>query len=316
MSVPPFTSLPDAPAPRVLPLHHYPWAFPPPSLSVSFMSAALPGVPAASVRPPGFPSVLSAPPSAPVFPSLSSAVPPPSAQPPAFSIPSLSAHPSAPGLGSVHGVSAALALFSPFAVSVSSNPPVVSSATPVFAFAAPAVVQSSIPLSFPHASAFSTQFAVSPSLPFPAAPDDAFDPGYPDAVPRDLEAPIPASLPDSYLSEIHRMLSYMIDLFPQAAGSPSVVPPPCALFEDFFGPASIPPQPIHFNWFERVCTALSGADARLASLLASGRWDFSFLPSRSPAYAVRGDFAQGCAAPINPSLSLFERPLRPNHQLG
>ena len=62
---------------------------------------------------------------------------------------------------------------------------------------------------------------------------------------------------------------------------------------------------------------LTDADACLAVFLALGRDDFSFLPSRFPAYAVRGEFAQGCASPINPSLlSLFEHPLRSNHQLG
>ena len=287
MSVPPFTSLPDASTPRVLPPRLYPLAFPPPP-----SSAPLPGVPAASVRPPGFPSVLSAPPPAPVFPSLSSAVPPPFAQPPAFSVPSLSAHPS------VHGVAAAApALFCLYAVLVSSNPPVVSSAPPVFASAplcppsaVPAVVQSGIPPTFPHASASSAQFALPPSHPFPAAQDDVFDPGYPDMVPRDPEAPIPASLPDSYRSEIRRMLSCVINLFLQAAGSPSIAPPR-ASFEDFFRPALIPRQPIRCNWFECVRMVLSDADARLASFLASGHSDFSFLPSRSSAYAVSGDFA-------------------------
>ena len=113
------------------------------------------------------------------------------------------------------------------------------------------------------------------------------------------------------------MLSYVIDLFPQAAGSPSVPPPPRAVFEDFFGQSSLPRQLIHFNWFERVRTALSDADARLASFLAAGRSHFSFLPSRSPTCAVHSDFAQGCASPVNPSLlSLFECPLRPSHHLG
>ena len=77
------------------------------------------------------------------------------------------------------------------------------------------------------------------------------------------------------------MLSYIIDLFPQAAGSPSVAPPLHALLEDFFGPASIPPQLIHFNWFERLRTALTDADACVASFLASGRSDFSFALSCS-----------------------------------
>ena len=64
--------------------------------------------------------------------------------------------------------------------------------------------------------------------------------------------------------------------------------------------------------------ALADADTRLAAFLASGRRpDFSFLRSRLSQYAVRGDFAQGSAAPVNPSLlALFKRPLWPNLQLG
>ena len=64
-------------------------------------------------------------------------------------------------------------------------------------------------------------------------------------------------------------------------------------------------------------TALSEADARLASLLASGQAESSLLPPRSTQYAVRGENALGSAVPVNPSLlSMFERPLRPSLQLG
>ena len=262
MCAPSFASLQDASAPHFPLLLLHPSAFLPPSSVSSLPSAPLPRFPVASVPPPpGVPFVLSAPPSAPVFRSLSSAVPSPSALPPAFSISSLSAHMSAPRLGSVSGVAAAAAvpaavpaLFCRFAITVPSDPPVVSSAPIVFASAplrtpssAPTVAPSGVAPHFPHASASSAPFVVSPSHPFGAAPDDAFDTGYPDAVSRDMEAPVHAVLHESYCSEIRRMLSYVIDLFPQAAGSPSVAPPPLALFEDFFAPASIPPQPIHFK---------------------------------------------------------------------
>ena len=64
-------------------------------------------------------------------------------------------------------------------------------------------------------------------------------------------------------------------------------------------------------------TALSEADTRLASFLASSRPDYLFLLSHSAQYAVRGEFAQGSATPVNLSLlSLFKHPLRPNLQLG
>ena len=113
------------------------------------------------------------------------------------------------------------------------------------------------------------------------------------------------------------MYAYIVDLFPQATGSPPVNPPPRALFEDFFTLASAPQQPIYLNWFEHVWVAFTDADTHLAAFFTVGPPDFSFLPSRSSQYEVRGDFAQGSAAPVNPSfLALFERPLRPNLQLG
>ena len=86
------------------------------------------------------------------------------------------------------------------------------------------------------------------------------------------------------------MMSFIVDLFPQAAGSLLVLPPPRALFEDFF---SSPPFPIFLNWFERIRSALLEVDSCLASFVASGRDDFLFLPSRSSTCAVHGDFALG-----------------------
>ena len=55
----------------------------------------------------------------------------------------------------------------------------------------------------------------------------------------------------------------------------------------------------------------------MAASLAAGHSDFSFIPSRSPTYAVHGDFAQGRAVPVNPSLLLlFERNLKSSLLLG
>ena len=99
------------------------------------------------------------------------------------------------------------------------------------------------------------------------------------------------------------MMAFIVGLFPQAAGSPSVPPPPRALFEDFF--SSPTPPPIFLNWFGRVRSALEEADSRLASFVASGLGNFLFLPSRSSTYVVHGDFALGGAAPVNPSLLSF-----------
>ena len=55
----------------------------------------------------------------------------------------------------------------------------------------------------------------------------------PGAVPSVLDPGV-AAVTESVHSEFCRMMSFIVDLFPQAAGSPSVSPPPRALFEDFF----------------------------------------------------------------------------------
>ena len=75
--------------------------------------------------------------------------------------------------------------------------------------------------------------------------------------------------------------------------------------------------PVFLDWFARLHTSLYETDARLASLLASGRPDSSLLPQSLSQYAVHGDFASSAAVPVSPSLlSMFERFLRPSLQLG
>ena len=138
----------------------------------------------------------------------------------------------------------------------------------------------------------------------------------PEAFPRVFD-PVSPTLTESARSEFRCMMSFIVDLFPQAAGSPSVPPPPRALFKDFFSSFVPPPPLIFLNWFERVRSALADADSRLASFVASGRGDYLFLPSRSSTYAVHGDFVFSGVAPVNPSLlSLFERRLKPTHHVG
>ena len=96
-----------------------------------------------------------------------------------------------------------------------------------------------------------------------------------------------------------------------------MAPPPRALFEDFFTPSALPQQPIFLNWFEWAHATLADADSRMVASIAAGCSDFSFIPSRSPTYAVHGDFAHGRAVPLNPSLlSLFKRQLKPSLLLG
>ena len=149
-----------------------------------------------------------------------------------------------------------------------------------------------------------------PAAAFAFAPENPFDPGFQDSPARDPEVP---PVPDSVLTGIRRMYAYLVDLFPQAAGSPSDAPPPRALFEEFFSPSATPHQPVFLSWFERVHTALSDADSCLASLLASSRAESGLLPPCLVQYAVRGEFALGSVVPVNPFLlSMFDKPLRPS----
>ena len=91
----------------------------------------------------------------------------------------------------------------------------------------------SSPVAFPGPSSASALFAPTPLVP----PDDVAL----DALPCDVDPSVPVAVPDSARSEFRQMLSFIVDLFPQAAGSPSAPPPPRALFEDFFG-SSAPPS--------------------------------------------------------------------------
>ena len=112
------------------------------------------------------------------------------------------------------------------------------------------------------------------------------------------------------------MMGFIVDLFPQAADSPSVSPPPRTLFEDFFSSSTPFSPPIFLNWFERVRSALSEADSRLASFIVSGRRNFVSSLSILHLCCSRG-LCFGGVAPINPSLlSLFERRLKPSHHVG
>ena len=164
---------------------------------------------------------------------------------------------------------------------------------------------SSVPLSY---AAASSSFVAPDELPEGAAPD---------SLPQDEDSAVPVAVPEFTRSEFRRMLAFLVDLFPQAAGSHSAPPPPRALFEEFFGSSAPRPLPIFLSWFERVRMALADADACLASFLSSGSSDFSFLPPRNTSYAVQGDFALGHTVPVNPFLSsLFERQLKPSYHVG
>ena len=128
---------------------------------------------------------------------------------------------------------------------------------------------------------------------------------------------MPPPLSDSARAEVRHMYQYLVDLFPQSAGSSQAPPPPRALFEEFFAVPSSPHQPVFRTWFERVSSTLAKSDSRISSLLASGRLESSLLPPRNARYSVGGGSSLGSAAPVNPSLLvMFERPLRPSLHLG
>ena len=173
----------------------------------------------------------------------------------------------------------------------------------------------------PRSGAYAIPSAPPPSA-FAYPTDDPFAPGFADqeasaaAVP-DPEAPLPPLVQESICAEVRRMYQYLVDLFPQAAGSSQAPPPPHALFEEFFAPPSSPHLPLYLSWFERVRSALYEADFRITALLASGRSEALLLPPHSVQYSICGDHASDSAAPVNPSLlAMFERHLRPSLHLG
>ena len=171
-------------------------------------------------------------------------------------------------------------LFRPFAAEPAPSVPVPSAPLP-----------STLPSAPSAPVVYLGTFSSSAPPPFLSAPsfvalDELLEDATPDSLPRDVDLAVPAAVPESVQCKIHHMLSFLVDLFPQAAGTSSAPPPPHALFEDFFG-SSAPTSPVFLLWFERVRMALSDGDARLALFLSSGRADFSFLPPRNSFYAVQ-----------------------------
>ena len=182
-------------------------------------------------------------------------------------------------------------LFRPFALdpSPSSSSLPVSSAPPPPGFSGPPPDFSSSSFSFPDSSAPPPD----PSASFAFGSEDLLEDSPPDAVPRVLDPGASVAFPDSVHSEFHRMMAFIVDLFPQVAGSPSVPPPPRALFEDFFSSPTPSSSPIFLNWFGRVRSALEEADFRLASFVAFGRGIFFSLlcglpPMRSMGISLWG----------------------------
>ena len=264
---------------------------------------------------------------APLLPSSSS----PASAPPLSSAPAVAPPPadfSRPALSSVWpylvvpgggggGGSALAPAVSAAPVSLSASPPPSSYAPSLFrSFSAdPGPSALAPPVSFtpslssapaallaPSSSALSAPDSLSFGIPASSSPFVAPDELPLGAAPDALPSEVDPAVPDLVQSEFRRMLSFLVDLFLQVAGSQSAPPPPRALFEDFFGSSAPHSPPIFLSWFERVRMALAEADSRLASFLSSGRSDFSFLPPQNFAYAVKGDFVSGQAVPVNPSL--------------
>ena len=142
--------------------------------------------------------------------------------------------------------------------------------------------------SIPFASARATPGVSAPSgsggpppATFAFPPEDPFDPGFQGSAALDPEVLPPPLVPEPVRAEVRRMYSHLVDLFPEVASSPSAAPPPRALLEEFLSSSVAPHQLVFLSWFERVCTAFSGADSLLASLLASGHAESGLLPPRS-----------------------------------
>ena len=177
-------------------------------------------------------------------------------------------------------------LFPPFSVSEPASISPLGSASVASGFASTASGFASAP---GPSSGLLPQSAAPPGASAPPPSAFAFAPGFADSVAPDPETPQPPLVPDSVRAEVRRMYHYLVELFPQAAGSPQAPPPPLALFEDFFAPASTPHQPVYLSWFERVRSTLLETDSRVASLLASGHSEASLFPPRSVQYAVQGE---------------------------
>ena len=218
---------------------------------------------------------------------------------------------SAPGIGSSPGVSLASGVHAvpplthPGFTAASALPSVCSAplgsavglsgftsapAGSTFGFAGPAPPPGPPP-AFHPLSGHSVPPSAPPLLDFDTGADDAFAPGFGDpdssgAAALDPGAPTPSPLSDSARAEVRRMYQYLVDLFPQSAGSSPAPLPPRALFEEFFAAPPFPHQPVFLSWFERVQSTLSDADARILALLASGRPESSLLPPRLSQHSV------------------------------
>ena len=252
-----------------------PPGFPPLSTPSSLLFVPPPAVSASPSLPPGV-SVLTPPSSS----LLSSA-------------PSVLSGLSAPALGSSPVISAVPqlppgpqpSLFQPFTLS---DPPLLSSVSALAPLGSASLGFTAGPSGFASAasgSAFGhTGFApqpgpssafppfsgdsATPSAPplseFAYPPDDPFAPGFADPEASSSAAPVPLPLSDSARTEVRRMYQYLVDLFPQAAGSSQAPPPPRSLFEEFFATLSSPHRPVFLTWFERVRSTLAEADSCIA----------------------------------------------------
>ena len=211
----------------------------------------------------------------------STSIPPPSSS----SAPSTSARPPVvfPPLPPALALAPSTPSFAPFLRSPALTVPalirpVVSAPSLVPAFSALRFPLASTPASAPGLGAF-PGVSAAPAVPVaqaapvaPAPPSAPFAFGlsedFPDDVPPDtLPCDQEPAVPDFVRSEFRRMLAFIVDLFPQAVGSPAVPPPPRALFEDFFGSSSLPSSPVFLNWFELVHTALPDADTHMSSFM-------------------------------------------------
>ena len=157
------------------------------------------------------------------------------------------------------------------------------------------------------ASATSGAGGPPPAAAFAFTSEDPYDPGFLDSASRDPEVPLPPTVPDSVCAEIRKIYAYVVDLFPQAAGSLRMLflLVPCL--------KSSSPCP-------RLRTNRSfSSGSRGCALLLRMRilvWR-SVGPSLACSCLVRlSMWLRGTFCLVWRFLSMFERPLRPSLQLG
>ena len=116
-------------------------------------------------------------------------------------------------------------------------------------------------------------------------------------------------------SEYRRMLDFIIACFPESKGDEVSARASRLVCESIFPSSSAdpsPPLPL-LNVIQRVQTALSDADERLAKNVNSRKLTRSLLPRRKVLYFPSGLPVKGKAVPVNQLLASLLRKNIPSH---